>query len=327
MQVPENRKRITDIYQYGDKLLQNNNMRAYCQYLSILLASMLVAGSSYAQEDPTGQQYLFNLLNINPAYAGSRGTLCITTGFRRQWAGIPGAPQTAVFSVDGPINEHHLGLGLQLYTNSLGLERTNGANMSFSTILNFNEDEFLSLGLQAGVMNYRIDRTSVPLPFQEDPAFQYNTNVLLPTAGAGVYYQRPGFYAGLSAPSLLVSTVKVDKIISVNSATLRNVQLLLSTGITASLSDELDFKPSILMRWMSGKVFEVHLNGSFWYKDLISLGASYRADDAILGTFECKINDRISFGYSYGKSIGEKGVFSQGTHEALIRINLRSPDE
>jgi type IX secretion system PorP/SprF family membrane protein len=300
-------------------------MKGY-KYLVILLFTVGAMKTVCGQEDPTNQQYLFNLLNINPAYAGSKGALSITTSFRKQWAGIPGSPQTSIFSIDAPINEHHLGIGLQLYNSSLGMEKTTGVNMSFATMLNFADDEFLSMGIQAGLMNYRIDRTSVALPFQDDPAFQSNTNVVLPTAGVGVYYQRPGFYASLSAPSLLVSTVKVDKIISINSPTLSNVQLLLTSGITAKLGDDFDFRPSIFMRWMRGKVFDVHLNGSIWIKNMIGIGASYRADDAVLGIFEFKLSDKLGFGYSYGKSIGDKGVFSQGTHEAIIRLNLGSQD-
>lgn len=292
----------------------------------LLLVTIACCTNASAQEDPTNRQYLFNLLNINPAYAGSRGGLSISTGFQKQWAGIPGSPQTATFSVDGPLSAHHFGLGLQLYTNSLGLEKTTGINMSFASMLRFDEEEFLSMGLQVGFMNYRIDRTSVALPFQNDPAFQFNTNVSLPTAGAGIYYQRPGFYASLSAPSLLVSTVKVDKILSVNSATLKNMQLIFTSGITGYLNDEIACKPSIYMRWMSGKVFDVHVNGTVWIKDLIGIGASYRYDDAILGLFELKLNDKLSFGYSYGKSISDRGVFSQGSHEAIIRLDLRSEE-
>lgn len=302
-------------------------MSIFYKTLFVLLLSGSCCVVSFAQEDASNKHYLFNLLNINPAYAGSRGGLSISTGFRKQWAGIPGAPQTSIFSMDAPLKEHHFGLGLQLYTSSIGLEKTNGINMSFATMLQFEEDEFLSLGLQGGLMNYRIDRTSVALPFQNDPSFQYNTNVVMPTAGAGIYYQRPGFYASLSAPSLLVSTVKVDKILSVNSATLRNMQLILTTGITATLSDDIQCKPSVYMRWMNGKVFDVHVNGSVWVKDMIGVGASYRYDDAIMGLLEIKLNDKLSFGYSYGKSIGDRGIFSQGSHEAIIRLDLRSDDE
>jgi type IX secretion system PorP/SprF family membrane protein len=298
------------------------HIRVLTRYFLILLlyAGMILPG--HAQDDPTNRHYLFNLLNINPAYAGSRGTLSLTAGFNRQWIGVPGAPTTAMFSMDAPVNAHHLGLGLHLYNNSVGMERTTGANMSFATLLNFAEDEFLSLGLQGGLMNYRIDRTSVALPFQNDPAFQNNTNVIMPTAGVGVYYQRPGFYASLSAPSLLLSTVKVDKILSVNSATLKNVQLILTTGITAQLGDVLEYKPSLFFKWMNGKVFDVHVNSSFWLGNIVGIGASYRLDDAILGILELRISDKLNFGYSYGRNIGDKVYFTQATHEAMIRLNL-----
>lgn len=303
------------------------NTRTYQRYLLILLVSCGIASKGFSQEDPTNRQYLFNILNINPAYAGTRDGINITAGFKKQWAGIPGAPQTTVFSMDAPLKEHHFGVGMQLYTNSLGLERTTGLNMSFSTSLLFEEDAFLALGLQAGLMNYKIDRTSVALPFQSDAAFQTNTNVMLPTAGIGLYYQRPGFFASLSAPSLLVSTVKVDKLISLNSASLKNMQIVLNTGISADVSDDIQVKPSFYMRYMSGKVFDVHANASVWLKNLVGIGVSYRFDDSVLGILELKAGDKLSFGYSYGKNIGNKDIFSQGTHEAIIRLNLARSEE
>lgn len=302
-------------------------MRVY-RALVVVLIAVCVSGSSFAQDDPTNKQYLFNLLNINPAYAGTRDGVNITAGFRRQWAGIPGAPQTIAFSADAPFKEHHFGGGIQLYNNSLGLERTTGVNLSFSTSFNFTEDDFLSLGIQGGLMNYKIDRTSVALPFQSDVAFQTNTNVLLPTAGIGLYYERPGFYASLSAPSLLMSTVKVDKVLSINSPTVKNMQFILTTGISADIADDIKLKPSIYMKYMSGKVFEVHVNSSVWYKDLFGIGASYRYDDALLGIVELRASQRLSFGYSYGVSVGKGGdVFTAPTHEALIRLSLRPAED
>lgn len=303
-------------------------MRMYYRCIVVMLIAVCLSISSFAQDDPTNKQYLFNLLNINPAYAGTRDGLNMTAGFKRQWAGIPGAPQTMVFSADAPFKEHHFGAGIQLYTNSLGLERTSGVNLSFSTSINFTEEDFLSMGIQAGLMNYKIDRTGVALPFQSDAAFQTNTNVLLPTAGIGLYYQRPGFYASLSAPSLLISTVKVDKVLSINSPTVKNMQFILTTGITADLTDDIKLKPSVYMKYMSGKVFEVHVNSSFWYRDIIGLGASYRYDDAILGIAEIRAGERLSFCYSYGMSISKGGdIFTAPTHEALIRLALRPKED
>jgi type IX secretion system PorP/SprF family membrane protein len=302
-------------------------MRVNSQRLLVLLIAVCMSGSSFAQDDPTTKQYMFNLMNVNPAYAGTRDGINMTAGFKRQWAGIPGSPQTMVFSADAPFKDHHFGAGIQLYTNSIGLEKTSGVNMSFSTSINFTEEDFLSIGIQAGLMNYKIGRNGVALPFQSDFAFQTNTNVIIPTAGIGVYYQRPGFYASLSAPSLLLSTVQADKVQSINSPSLKNMQYILTSGMTADITDDIKLKPSIYMKYMSGKVFEVHVNTSFFYRDLIGLGASYRYDDAILGILELKVSEKLSFGYSYGMSIGNKDIFTAATHEALIRLSLRPSDD
>jgi hypothetical protein len=44
----------------------------------MLLAGVFACAETNAQEDPTNRQYLFNLLNINPAYAGTRGVTTMT---------------------------------------------------------------------------------------------------------------------------------------------------------------------------------------------------------------------------------------------------------
>lgn len=292
-----------------------------------VLLLMLATVRSHAQEDPTNKQYLFNLLNINPAYAGVRGNLSMTGSFRQQWSGIPGAPKTGIFSVDAPVGEHHLGWAVQLYNGTLGLEKTTGLNASFSTKLQFTEEEFMSLGIQAGIMNYRIDRTSVALPYQNDPAFQNNMNVFMPTAGIGVYYQRNSWYASLSAPSLLMSTVKVDKIISINSASINNIQLLFTTGVSVDMGESFQLRPSVFFRYVSGNAFEAHVNTSVWVMNLLGFGVSYRPNDAVLGILELRVKDKFSFGYSYGKNIGDKVAFNQPSHEAFLRFDFGPKDE
>jgi type IX secretion system PorP/SprF family membrane protein len=72
----------------------------------LLLVSILFAsGNALAQQQPMYSQYMFNMLNINPAYAGSRGVSTMTALYRNQWVGIPGAPRTSSFSFDMPLNE------------------------------------------------------------------------------------------------------------------------------------------------------------------------------------------------------------------------------
>jgi hypothetical protein len=52
---------------------------------------------------------MYNTININPAYAGSRGALSIFALHRTQWVGLDGAPVTNAVSVNTPLNNSKLG--------------------------------------------------------------------------------------------------------------------------------------------------------------------------------------------------------------------------
>lgn len=67
-----------------------------------------------AQQDPMYTQYVFNGLLINPAYAGTREVLTATALYRKQWINIPGAPKTGIFSMDSPVRNQKVGLGLNV---------------------------------------------------------------------------------------------------------------------------------------------------------------------------------------------------------------------
>ena len=70
-------------------------------FVALLMGTMTVS----AQQDPQFTQYMYNTLNVNPAYAGSRGHLTALLLHRSQWVGVNGAPTTQVLAVDGPMGK------------------------------------------------------------------------------------------------------------------------------------------------------------------------------------------------------------------------------
>jgi hypothetical protein len=59
----------------------------------------------------------------------------------------------------------------------------------------------LSLGLQAGLLNYKANYTEA-ITFQpNDPAFSQNISGILPSAAAGIYFNSDKFYIGVSTPA------------------------------------------------------------------------------------------------------------------------------
>jgi type IX secretion system PorP/SprF family membrane protein len=63
-----------------------------------ILVFVIVANTSYAQQDPMFSQYMFNTQIINPAYAGTWESMGFMALARQQWVGFDGAPKTYTFS-------------------------------------------------------------------------------------------------------------------------------------------------------------------------------------------------------------------------------------
>ena len=127
-----------------------------------------------AQQDPMYTQYMFNMLAINPAYAGSRNVVSATALYRNQWSGLNGAPETTTFTIDAPFKDKKIGLGLQVFSDKLGITNTTGVVLSGSYRIRMDKGT-LSFGLQGNVANRRADFTQVSLDpnnSSNDLAFQ-----------------------------------------------------------------------------------------------------------------------------------------------------------
>lgn len=175
-------------------------------YFSLLIAGVILAQQAVAQTEPMYSQYMYNMLGVNPAYAGNREVLGLNFFQRNQWVGLRGAPKTTSLSIDQSINEGKIGLGIQMYSDQLGVEDASGINAMWSARVRVSENGILSGGLQFGAMNYRADLTKVENRFTAgDPAFSQNYSKWLPSIGLGLFYNTDKFYVGASVPNLMRS--------------------------------------------------------------------------------------------------------------------------
>ena len=290
----------------------------------LLMGGILVSAASMAQQQPMYSQYMFNMLNINPAYAGSRGVMTATALYRNQWVGIPGAPRTSSFSFDMPLNEKKIGIGFQLYDDRLGIERTTGINAFYAFRFQISGSGTLSLGLQAGLLNYQANYTEVSTFQPNDPSFAANVSGLLPSAAAGVYYNSDKFYIGFSTPALLKTQISYNNAAQIASVTSQDLHLYLASGFVMNLNQDLALKPSILLKAVSGAPLEVDVNANLWIQNKLSIGASYRTGDAVVGMVELQLNQQLRFGYAYDKTFSDLGTLNTGTHELMLRMEFGS---
>ena len=290
----------------------------------MLLAVMLFAyQKSIAQTEPMYSQYMFNMLGVNPAYAGSREASSFNFFQRSQWIGLQGAPQTTSFSFDQSILNKRAGWGIQFYDDKIGVEKADGINIMGSTKIQVSENGILSGGLSFGLMNYRIDLMNVTGRFTpNDPAFYSNLNKWMPSLGLGVYYNTDNFYAGVSIPNILKSRLTAFDLIRSGLQKVNQKHIFLTTGIVIPINEDLKLKPSTMIKMVEGAPIEADFNTNIWLRDIIGVGVSYRTGDAVIGMAEIQANQNLRFGYAYDMTISPLKFYNTGTHEIMIRYEI-----
>ena len=290
----------------------------------MLLAFMLFAyQKSIAQTEPMYSQYMFNMLGVNPAYAGSREASSFNFFQRSQWIGLQGAPQTTSFSFDQSILNKRAGWGIQFYDDTIGVEKADGINIMGSTRIQVSENGILSGGLSLGLMNYRIDLMNVTGRFTpNDPAFYSNLNKWTPSLGLGIYYNTDNFYAGVSIPNILKSRLTAFDLIRSGLQKVNQKHIFLTTGIVIPINEDLKLKPSTMIKMVEGAPIEADFNTNIWLRDIIGVGVSYRTGDAVIGMAEIQANQNLRFGYAYDMTISPLKFYNTGTHEIMIRYEI-----
>ena len=290
----------------------------------MLLAVMLFAyQKSIAQTEPMYSQYMFNMLGVNPAYAGSREASSFNFFRRSQWIGLQGAPQTTSFSFDQSILNKRAGWGIQFYDDKIGVEKADGINIMGSTRIQVSENGILSGGLSLGLMNYRIDLMNVTGRFTpNDPAFYSNLNKWTPSLGIGIYYNTDNFYAGVSIPNILKSRLTAFDLIRSGLQKVNQKHIFLTTGFVIPINEDLKLKPSTMIKMVEGAPIEADFNTNIWLRDIIGVGVSYRTGDAVIGMAEIQANQNLRFGYAYDMTISPLKFYNTGTHEIMIRYEI-----
>ena len=179
-------------------------MKSKLTFLGILL---LLVNSIYAQQEAQYSQYMYNTISINPAYAGSRNVLSVLALHRSQWVGFEGAPTTSTFSINTPIPETNLGLGISAISDRIGPTEQTTVSGDISYTIRLNEKTNLSFGAKGTASFFSFDQYKVT-PFQaNDPKWKSLSLNMAPNFVIGRYLYSDNYYLGLSIPNLMESNL------------------------------------------------------------------------------------------------------------------------
>src|SRR6478609_3044456 len=286
----------------------------------ILFLVLLFTGiASYAQQEAQFTQYMYNTIVINPAYAGSRGALSTFAMHRTQWVGLDGAPVTNTFSVNTPIENSNLGIGISLLNDKIGPTNENNLSADISYTIHTSETFKLSFGIKATANVFNLDVNKLNPMDQGDPQFHNLDNVVSPNIGAGVYFHSEKTYVGFSVPNFLEKRLYDDNSVSVYK---QKATYYLIAGHVFDLSPSVKFKPSILSKMIMGSPYEMDLSASFLFNEKFVLGASYRWNGTVSAMAGFKISDQLYIGYGYDLETTKLANYNSGSHEIFLRFEL-----
>lgn len=212
----------------------------------LLSLTLLCAVPARTQQDASYTKYVFNGLVYNPALAGINDHLSFNLLHRRQWLGIDGGPTTQSLTAHLPLRRERVGVGLSIVNDRAGAAGLLDVNAAYAYRFALNDALRLSVGLQAGVANWRGNWTDLRLEQSDDPAFNENLNRWLPNFGAGVQLTHERFYAGIACPRVLEYDLRQDA----DGFEARNYRhYYFTTGAAFPLrGDNLVLRPSLLLK-------------------------------------------------------------------------------
>lgn len=283
-----------------------------------IFALMLAGLVSYSQQDAQYTQYMYNTINVNPAYAGSRGVMSIFGLHRTQWVGLDGAPVTNAVSINTPIENTNLGIGLSFVNDRLGPTDENNISMDLSYSIKTSETYKLSFGVKGSVDLFSFDSTKLNIYTPENSLQSYN-NKFSPNIGAGAYFHSDNSYFGLSVPNFFETKRYSDNDYAVYKD---KMNFYLIGGHVFILSSNIKFKPAFLGKMVQGVPLQLDVSANFLFNDKFVLGASWRwsAAGSLMAGFQ--VSDGLYIGYGYDLDTTKLAHYNSGSHEIFLRFEL-----
>jgi type IX secretion system PorP/SprF family membrane protein len=290
----------------------------------ITFITMLLAAVVYGQQDAQFTQYMYNTISINPAYAGSRGVMSIFALHRTQWVGLDGAPTTNAASINTPISNSNLGLGLSFVNDKIGPTNENTISVDLSYTIPTSENFKLSFGMKATANLFNLNVNKLNPVDQGDPQFQNLRNVFTPNIGAGIYYHSDKAYLGLSVPNFIQTNRYDDNEVVIFK---EKMNYYLIGGYVFDLSNDIKFKPAFLTKLVKGSPLQVDASANFMFVEKVVVGVAYRWSAAMSAMVGFQVTDGMYIGYGYDLETTNLENYNSGSHEVFLRYEIFKNNE
>jgi len=258
---------------------------------------------------------------VNPAYAGSEGTLNIGMLYRTQWVGLDGAPKTTVVTVNAPVSKN-IGVGLSVFADQIGPVKEQNVFADVSYTIQTSEIGKLAFGVKVGTTFLNAKLSSLDLGDSDpDDVFKDNINKTFVNFGAGAFYYTDRFYVGLSMPNMIKQSHFKKKAGTIRSAA-EKMHYFLTGGYVFDINDNVKLKPSTLLKGVGGAPLSIDIAANVLINNKYEFGLGWRADDSISALMTMEVAPLVRIGYSYDYTTTNLGDFNSGSHEVIVLITV-----
>jgi len=292
--------------------------------LSILLLGIVLHSVSVvAQQQVSASQYMFNGLFLNPGSAGSHSYATSSLLHRSQWAQVEGAPTTSMVAFDAPLMKQKVGAGFTIVHDRIGITKDLDISGNFAYHMRIGSRSKLAFGLRAGVSIYSAQLSDLRYWDTNDQVLDRNfTNVPVAKFGFGLYWYSTDAYLGLSAPTLFAADKGINSVNDSIQHRYYSSHYYLQAGKVYPLSESLDIKPNVLVKFAPNAAVQADLNCNLLFRERLWFGVGYRTGAAFIGMVEYVISQQLRIGYAYDMAASRLRRYTTGSHEIMIGFDL-----
>lgn len=296
--------------------------------ISLFTGALLVSAFALkAQQLPLYSNYFFTPYMYNPALSGAKGVTEATVVHRQQWAGMPGAPETSAFGLNGALNNQKVGYSIYAFTDKTDIVQRSGIYASYAYHVKLADKSALSFGLSGGYLRNGFNQEAINVTNPNDPLLFYDLqNKGVFDLNFGINLKVADFNLGFAAPQLLGAPIDYSKTED------RPVAYGLIRHFVGSASydfrfnqDKMALSPFVLLRVAQPNV-PLQFDGGIMFnmKGIGYVGAAYRSDFGAVGNLGIHLSDQLTVGYAYDYSTNTFASALGGSHEMMLQWRFGS---
>lgn len=304
------------------------------RFIYIVLIILLLPMSSAMSQDyglPDLSNYQHNWMIYNPAFAGSREVLSVSTFARAKRVQDPGGPFYTQVSVHTPMKNEKVALGVSIYTKNDPMHFGNMFNspmneqsLSFDYAYRIDvKGAKLALGLSGAVSLYNQNFAGLSILNADDDLINQNLGVEPETffnAGFGALYYTENYFIGLSVPRFFSKD-------EVNATTFdyKYFRPILTGGYEFYFSDNFTLNPTFYTEYSIKNnvlAYAASMNVALLDKKLW-LGMIYKAEKRLSFNTNIEVSPKVLVGFSYDYSLDSSLNYFHGSYEFVLRYEFR----